>query len=68
MSDVRDRLLTIRELAELLGIQVGTAYHLRSQHRIPESCVVQLSRRCIRFRESEVWRWLESLSQRGLPR
>lgn len=56
-----DRLLTIRELSELLRMAVGSCYHMVSQHRIPESCIVRLSRRCLRFREAEIWRWLESL-------
>jgi len=68
MSEGRyqDRLLDIRELSDLLGVAVGSAYHLVSQRRIPEKCVVRLSRRCLRFRESEIWRWLESLSGDGV--
>jgi excisionase family DNA binding protein len=51
-----DRLLNIREVAELMGLAPGTVYHLVSQQRIP---VVRLSRRCIRFRLSDVNAWLD---------
>lgn len=61
-----DRLLTVRELAELLGISPGTAYHWLSQGRLP---CVRFSARCVRFRESDVQKLLEKLGQvniRGL--
>jgi excisionase family DNA binding protein len=55
-----DRLLTVRELAERLGISSGTAYHWLSQGRLP---CVRLSSRCVRFRESDVEKMLEQLAQ-----
>ena len=55
-----DRLLTVRELAERLGISAGTAYHWLSQGRLP---CVRLSSRCVRFRESDVEEMLEQLAQ-----
>lgn len=55
-----DRLLTIREVAELTGLSVGGLYHLVSQRRIP---VIRLSRRCIRFRQSALHAWWDGLSQ-----
>jgi excisionase family DNA binding protein len=55
-----DRLLTVRELAERLGISPGTAYHWLSQGRLP---CVRLSSRCVRFRESDVEEMLEQLAQ-----
>jgi excisionase family DNA binding protein len=55
-----DRLLTVRELAERLGISAGTAYHWLSQGRL--ACV-RLSSRCVRFRESDVEKMLEQLAQ-----
>jgi excisionase family DNA binding protein len=55
-----DRLLTIRELAERLGISLGTAYHWLSQGRLP---CVRLSSRCVRFREGDVEKMLEQLAQ-----
>jgi excisionase family DNA binding protein len=53
-----DRLLTVRELAERLGISPGTAYHWISQGRLP---AVRLSKRCVRFRESDVQLLLDQL-------
>lgn len=55
-----DRLLTITEAAELTGLAVGTLYHLVSENRIP---VTRLSRRCIRFRLSDLHRWWEELTE-----
>jgi excisionase family DNA binding protein len=57
-----DRLLTVRELADRLGISVGTAYHWLSQRRLP---CVRFSSRCVRFRESDVESMLKQL---GHPR
>ena len=52
-----DRLLTIKELSELTQLAVGTLYRLSSEGRIP---TVHLSARCIRFRLSDLRRWIES--------
>jgi excisionase family DNA binding protein len=53
-----DRLLTVQELAERLGISPGTAYHWLSQGRLP---AVRFSKRCVRFRESDVEQLLDQL-------
>ncbi|MGC2182919.1 MAG: helix-turn-helix domain-containing protein [Terriglobales bacterium] len=53
-----EKLLTIREVAEHLGIATGTAYHWLSTGRLP---CVRLSSRCVRFRESDVEKMLEQL-------
>jgi excisionase family DNA binding protein len=53
------QLLTIRELAERLNIAEGTAYHWLSAGRL--TCV-RFSRRCIRFRESDVQQLLDDLT------
>jgi len=58
--DGNDRLLTIREVAELTRLAVGTIYRLASEQKIP---VVHLSRRCIRFRLSSLERWIEEHTQ-----
>jgi excisionase family DNA binding protein len=55
-----ERLLTINEVAELTGLAVGTLYHFVSQKRIP---VVRLSKRCIRFRQSDLSSWIQTLTQ-----
>ena len=56
----QERLLTIEEVSELTGLAVGTLYHFVSQRRIP---VVRLSKRCIRFRYSDLDLWIGSLTQ-----
>jgi excisionase family DNA binding protein len=55
-----DRLLTIDEVAELTGLAIGTLYHFVSEKRIP---VVRLSKRCIRFRQSDLAHWIQTLTQ-----
>lgn len=55
-----DRLLTIKEVAELTGLASGSIYHLVSQKRIP---VVRISSRCIRFRLSSLERWFAELTE-----
>ena len=55
--DEDDRLLTIQELSTLIQLSVGTLYRLSSEGRIP---TVHLSPRCIRFRLSDLRRWIES--------
>ena len=55
-----ERLLTISEVAEMTGLAVGTLYHFVSQQRIP---VVRLSKRCIRFRYSDLLDWIQTLTQ-----
>jgi excisionase family DNA binding protein len=54
-----DRLLNVREVAELLGLSAGTIYHLVSQRRIP---CVRLGARCLRFRESEIQDFIKKLA------
>ena len=54
-----EKLLTIRELAERLNIAEGTAYHWLSEGRL--HCV-RFSKRCVRFRESDVQKLLDELS------
>ena len=51
-----DRLLTIKEVSELTRLSVGTLYHLSAERRIP---TVHLSQRCIRFRLSDLRRWID---------
>jgi excisionase family DNA binding protein len=52
-----DRLLTIREVSALTNLSVGTLYHFVSAKRIT---VVRLSKRCIRFRYSDLLTWIET--------
>lgn len=53
-------LLNVKEVAELTGFSVGTLYHLVSQQRIP---FVRISSRCVRFRISDIEKWLDGLHQ-----
>jgi excisionase family DNA binding protein len=56
-----ERLLTIQEAATLLSVAVGTLYHMTAQGRIP---CIRLSRRCLRFRLSELMKWMD---ERAVP-
>jgi excisionase family DNA binding protein len=60
-----DRLLTIKEVAGLTGMAVGSLYHLVSQKRIP---VVRISSRCIRFRLSSLESWFVELTEEAEKR
>lgn len=60
-----DRLLTVTDVAELTGLAVGSVYHLISQRRIP---VIRLSKRCVRFRHSDLQAWLDSMTDLPPPR
>ncbi len=53
-----DRLLTVRELAERLRITPTCVYRWLGEGRLP---VVRLSKRCVRFRESDVQQLLNEL-------
>jgi excisionase family DNA binding protein len=55
-----EKLLKIAEAAELLRLAPGTIYHLISRRSIP---CVKLSKRCVRFRQSELEQWISSHSQ-----
>ena len=58
-KEMTRRLLDVNEIAELLGLAVGTVYHMVSEGRLP---CVRLSARCLRFEESAIDRFIESLS------
>ena len=53
---VVDRLLNVHEAAAYLGLAGGSLYHMASQGRIP---CIRLSRRCLRFRKSDLDRFIE---------
>ena len=53
-----EKLLTVTELATILNVAPGSVYHWISQNRLP---VVRFSKRCVRFRESDVKRLLDDL-------
>ncbi len=56
-----DRLLTIEELAEYLGVQIQTIYKWTHQGCIPFTKVGKL----LRFREGDIARWLEKHTSQG---
>lgn len=53
-------LLNVQEASRLIGVAETTLYHWVSEGRIP---VVKLSRRCIRFRVSDLETWIASMSE-----
>ena len=58
----KECLLTIREVSEFTGLAVGSIYHMVSAKRIP---VIRLSRRCIRFRYSDLLDWIQSHTEQS---
>ncbi|HME44592.1 MAG TPA: helix-turn-helix domain-containing protein [Syntrophorhabdales bacterium] len=52
-----DELWDIGKLAQYLRMKRSTIYAMICRKRIP---VVKISGRCVRFRESDIERWLES--------
>lgn len=53
-----DRLLTVRELAERLRVTPTCVYRWLGEGRLP---AVRFSKRCVRFRESDVQQLLDQL-------
>ena len=56
-----DRLLTVEEIAELLGVKKSTVYAWVSEGYMPH-CKVG---KCLRFREKTVEAWVESKETSG---
>jgi excisionase family DNA binding protein len=59
VGDVTERLLTARELAELLGLSPGTVLDWHEAGRIPSFKLGPGVGGPVRFRASEVEAWLE---------
>jgi excisionase family DNA binding protein len=53
-----DRLLTVRELAELLRVTPTCVYRWLGEGRLP---AVRFSKRCLRFREGDIQQLLDQL-------
>ena len=64
-KEMTRRLLDVNEVAELLGLAVGTVYHMVSEGRLP---CVRLSARCLRFEESAIDQFVESLAEAARPK
>ncbi len=58
-----DRLLSVTQLAELLGVPVPTLYKWRSQGQGPASLKVG---RYVRYRPADVQAWLDTLAKDSL--
>ena len=50
-----DHLMDVKQVAELLGLALGSIYHKISRGEIT---VVRLSARCVRFRRSDIDQWI----------
>jgi len=58
-----DKLLTVRELADRLRVTQTCVYRWLAENRLP---VVRFSKRCLRFRESDIQQLLDQL-RTGTP-
>jgi excisionase family DNA binding protein len=54
------KLLDVTEVAEFLGLAVGTVYHLLSQKRLP---CVRISARCVRFDPRQIEEWVKERTE-----
>ncbi len=59
MTDFK-RLLTVKELANYLGLTVRSVYTRKSRGTIPTNCIVKLGE-LIRFDLAEVNKWIDGL-------
>jgi excisionase family DNA binding protein len=57
-----EKLLTVKELSVLLGVTPTCVYRWLGESRLP---AVRFSKRCIRFRESDVQELLQQLADAG---
>lgn len=57
-------LMTPPQLAELLGVSVQQVYRMSHEGQLPK---VKISRRCLRFRRSEIQQWLKQKSIKPDP-
>jgi len=58
----KDNLIKVAEVAERLGITKMGVYGMVFKNKIP---AVKISKRCLRFRYSDIEEWLEKKSQKG---
>ncbi len=54
-----EKLLSIDDLSEILGVKKATIYSWTSQDKIP---YIKLNKRLIKFKESEILEWLQKMS------
>lgn len=60
-----EQLLTVEEVARMLGLAVRTVYGLVHYRRIP---AVRISRRCVRFDPAAIAAWVKEKSADAEPR
>jgi excisionase family DNA binding protein len=59
----REPLWGVAQVAQYLGLRIGTVYHLVSQKRIP---CLRLSARCLRFEPTAIELWARGKSEQGI--
>lgn len=59
MTDFK-RLLTVKELANYLGLTVRSVYTRKSRGSIPVNCIVKLGE-SVRFDLDEINKWIDNL-------
>ena len=65
---VMDSLLTAKEVAALLQVNLSTVYLWVQQGHLPHICLSEgRRRRCIRFRREAIERWIEEREKPGTP-
>lgn len=52
-----EKLMTVEELSEKLGLSITTIYQAVWKKRIP---AIKVSKKCLRFDPTEIRKWLES--------
>lgn len=57
-----DRLMTVAEVADWLGVNPGTLYSWRHTHRGPRSLTLQGA---VRYRRADIEEWLDRGAKRG---
>ena len=61
-----ERLLTAREVASLLRINLSTVYLWAQQGRLPHVCLSEgLRRRCVRFSAKAIEEWIQERTKAG---
>jgi excisionase family DNA binding protein len=60
VSPQPEKLINVDEAAEILCLSKRTVWQMALERRLP---CVRLSKRCVRFRASELSRWIEERSE-----
>ena len=57
-----EKLLTCEQVSEIFSLSKHTIYNLVSEGRIP---CLRVNKRIVRFRESDLLKWLNQFEQKG---